>query len=251
MTMQTPSKIVVNAAAMTDIGLTRQENQDAVAMQGWVGLAARLSSPWKGQLEAGQSCFLGVIDGMGGHSGGADAAALAGLGLRQVVDVGAEGRAQALEALSDKLLAAGQAWSTPDMGATIAVLVIETGGVRVFNLGDCRVVRLIDGYLGELTVEDRTSSPLGPLVTQSLGGEPRAFDPHEIELPHLHGKTRYLLSSDGLVIDDTQIANLLASGTPSESASALIKATLGVGAPDNVTVIVVDVWAAEEQQLGR
>lgn len=44
MTMQTPSKIVVNAAAMTDIGLTRQENQDAVAMQGWVGLAAQLSS---------------------------------------------------------------------------------------------------------------------------------------------------------------------------------------------------------------
>lgn len=235
--------VTIDALAFTDIGRVRTENQDAVLMPQCVMQSPRASVPWRGQVSGDHRLILAVIDGMGGHAGGADAASIVASGLRKVGAADPSERTPALEALSDKVLAAGQAWETPDMGATMAMLIVDADGVRVLNLGDCRVLRLVDGYLAQMSVVDRAETPHGPVVTQCIGGPPRVLDPHELAVPHLPGRTRYLLCSDGLILDTPGITEILTEGTPYEAATTLVTHTLEVGAPDNVSVIVVDIHA--------
>jgi serine/threonine protein phosphatase PrpC len=51
---------------------------------------------------------------------------------------------------------------------------------------------------------------------------------------------QFLLASDGLtrVVDDSELAAVLASRPPEEAADQLVETVLSRGAPDNVTIII-------------
>jgi serine/threonine protein phosphatase PrpC len=57
----------------------------------------------------------------------------------------------------------------------------------------------------------------------------------------LHPGDVFLLCSDGItrIIDDAEIAEVLASNEPEAAVRVLIETTLARGAPDNATAVVV------------
>jgi len=241
----------VEVAVASERGLVRDEQQDAAVCGGWVGVTAGMRAALSISLvSSDDSLILAVVDGMGGHAGGAAAAAIAASALASTKRTQEPNAwASSLEQISDRVGQAGAAWGTPDMGATVAAVVIGPEQIEVLGVGDCRVMRIVDGYVGTLSVEDRAPDPRRPgrtVVTQSLGGPPRSLDPRPTRLRHSEGHSRYLLCTDGLhdtVPEDAVRAILARAAPPADVAQELIGAAYAAGAPDNVTVIVADVVA--------
>ena len=105
----------------------------------------------------------------------------------------------------------------------------------LFNVGDSRVYRLVDGLLGMLTEDDKHEDGR---LTQVLGGELRMMiEPHIFETDL--SSDVVLVCSDGLtsVLDEDVIAEALWLPLR-QAASESLNRTLASGAPDNVTFIL-------------
>lgn len=97
---------------------------------------------------------------------------------------------------------------------------------------------------GELAAADAESHPEASVITRAVGAAP------EIEVDHaavpLMIGDRLMLCSDGLprCVYETVIETILAQGGDAlDACTALIRRALDEGAPDNVSVIVVDLVA--------
>ncbi|RHW25415.1 serine/threonine-protein phosphatase [Nocardioides immobilis] len=238
--------IVASVAAITHVGVVRTENQDCLHVAGWSSRqsGARLTM----DLEAGG--VLAVIDGMGGHVGGALASWSASRALGDLRLDTATGPSQVnrlVQGVSDAVREQGQLTEGhAAMGATIAGLVLGPAGLLIFNVGDCSILRLRDGYAGQLAVIDRVGDPDRPsVIGQCLGGSPQptAIDAHA-DWFHPVDVERLVLCSDGLTdcVTTKEIVALAEAPVPiDDAARALIAAAVRNGAPDNVSVIVADV----------
>ncbi len=128
----------------------------------------------------------------------------------------------------------------------------------VFNVGDSRVYRYVDGALDQVSVDHSVAQELADagligrdevgrhpdrhVLTRALGtGEPP--EPDYWLLP-AGPRDRLLLCTDGLTreLADDELADVLAALTdPREAADVLVARAVGRGARDNVTAVVVDV----------
>lgn len=242
-------------AAATDRGLVREENQDVALTDGWASTADLAYRDADDAVD--RPIALAVIDGMGGHRGGAVAACLTAhvLGPRLAGIVDAQSADALAQQAHDFVSDAGDGLGTPSMGAAFAALIVGPDGYQVANVGDCRVYRATEGVLGLLSVDDLGMSRVDParqVLTQSIGGGGRyRLDTHWFAAPWVPGtRHRFLLASDGLaVVDGQTIAGMTQRGDVRSAASGLIEATRAAGAPDNVTVIVVDVAPSGDGSL--
>ena len=222
-------------AIATRTGLVRQRNEDS----GYVGR-------W----------LCAVADGMGGHLGGDTASAAVIDAVRQF-DVASENPGQMTAILgaavreANKRIAA-RVLEEPDlasMGSTLTALFWSGSTVVVANIGDSRAYRLRDGILTQLT-EDHVLSNLvaNPMPSGISEYLVRFLDRRLGWSPDLTLRTaipgdRYLICSDGLsgVLGTDRIREVLRdSGDLNQAVETLIQETYGAGAPDNVTVIAVD-----------
>ncbi|MEH3106689.1 MAG: protein phosphatase 2C domain-containing protein [Sphingomonas fennica] len=230
--------------AGTHVGKVRHENEDALVVAPAGGL-------W------------GVADGMGGHARGAWASRTVCQGLEALRPSGRiahdiETIADALADANDLIVAEG-ARGGSTIGTTVVALVTGEGRYACLWAGDSRIYLIRDGAIRQLTrdhsqVEELVTAgvlsreaardhPLGNVVTRAVGVAPGlAIDCVE---DALRPGDRFLLCSDGLtkVMEDEEIARTLAPLPPAAGCDALIATVLDRGAPDNVTVIVVDVPA--------
>lgn len=143
------------------------------------------------------------------------------------------------------------------MGTTVTALLLTGDQLGLLHVGDSRGYRLHDGVLAQITRDDTyvqtlvdqglisqaeaRNHPRRSVVMQAVQG--LEYEPACTVLPALVGD-RYLLCSDGLsdVVDDEVIAEALASEPdPDHCARLLVQLALRAGAPDNVTVIIADV----------
>lgn len=237
----TTSAVVLNVAALTDIGLTRAMNEDSV-------LAA---SP----------VFL-VADGMGGHDAGdkASAAVVAAFAPLVGTEVTTAEIGAAL-ARANETVEAIAALHSRGAGSTLAaVALVEHEGTPhwlVFNVGDSRVYRLFANELDQLTVdhslgqelvdagemrpEDLAGFSQRNVITRAIGASDNVADSWLV--PVIDGE-RLLLCSDGLsgeVGDESIRATLTMAGRPETAAAALVRRAKQSGGRDNITVIVIDV----------
>lgn len=233
----------VNAGLASDVGRWRQINEDS----GYVG-----SSLWV------------VADGMGGHAAGEVASSLA-LEAVRALDARGDLTTADLHAVVAGASQAIRAYGNehPEshgLGTTIAgVAAIDVDGPRwaVFNVGDSRVYRFLDGRLeratvdhteveqlvqaGVISADEARKHPSRNVVTQSLGSQ---VPPHADVwvLPVTSGE-RFLICSDGLTgeIPDDAIRETLAALTDAqEAADELVRMAVDAGGHDNVTALVVD-----------
>lgn len=232
----------------TDTGLVRARNEDAFA------------------ADDDLACYL-VADGLGGHSGGGVASALA---RDRVLDRLGEERdalsaGRAGGALESAVLAANAAvrnaaaadTSLAGMGTTLSILWAGAGQGWIAHVGDSRVYRLDSRGLAQIT-EDHTiamqlvreraltlaearESWLWNQLTRAVGiDEDLAPDVFAVDTTDAEA---FLLCSDGLtgMVADAAIERLLRdhAGAPEAACAALVDAAVRAGGDDNVTVVVL------------
>jgi protein phosphatase len=242
--------IVTASAAVSHVGKIRSNNQDS-------GFA-------------GETLFA-VADGMGGHAGGDVASALA---LKRLAEIDGpySSAVDAEFALQEAIVAANAVlteavYEHPEltgMGTTLSALVRVGHSVALAHIGDSRVYRLRDDVLTQITVdhtfvqrlvdsgritpEEAKTHPRRSVLMRVLGDVDAAPEV-DLQVMDTRPGDRWMLCSDGLsgVVEHDDIAAVLRDGiTPSDAATALVKASLDHGAPDNVTVVVVDVHQSFE-----
>jgi protein phosphatase len=207
-----------------------------------------------------------VADGMGGHSAGEVASAIA---IEELAALGERGpwenETAATDDLKQAILRANRRireMAASDrklngMGTTLVALLEDGDMVHVANVGDSRGYLLRQGELSQVTVdhslvqelvddgrlspEDAERHPQRSVITRALGIDPEVeFDLFTYKL---QVGDRLLLCSDGLsdVVEPTQIRNvLLRVRSPQKAARQLVTVANEQGGPDNITVIVVE-----------
>ncbi len=214
---------------------------------------------------AGSNLFV-VADGMGGHAGGDVASSLA-VGRLEMLDRTYASPPEAERALRDAITdAAGELSDTvrmrPElagMGTTVSALVMVDDYAVIAHIGDSRIYLFRDGALtqittdhtfvqrlvdsGRITPEEARFHPRRSVLMRVLGDMDTDPEVDTFIMPTQPGD-RWLLCSDGLsgVVDDPHTAKTLAAGlAPGRTADSLLKQALDAGAPDNVTIVLVDV----------
>jgi serine/threonine protein phosphatase PrpC len=233
---------ILRTSGRADIGLVRENNEDAIVNSDRLVL---------------------VADGMGGHPGG-EIAANAVAGLIQAAFTGQSG-----DELESAVRAAN--WAIRDraqtepglegMGTTIcAAGLLEHGEIAVVNVGDSRAYLWRKGSLiqltrdhsvtadlvqrGELQDEDVAQHPYYGVLTRALGVGP------DVEIDRtmltLEEADRILICSDGLFneVPSVEIAGIMAmGGDVATVVDSLVDKAIGVGGRDNVSVVIAEMAA--------
>ncbi|WP_437475890.1 protein phosphatase 2C domain-containing protein [Sorangium sp. So ce1014] len=254
----------VAMAARTDVGLSRDHNEDAFLISDLARGLTHGPAAAQASVEPPLALALGVYDGSGGASSPDAASRLAARTVHAVLSRAAPRSSDALErSLLEALGAAGRAvldnarrgpqHRSSGTTATVAALCDER--LLLAQVGDSRAYLLRSGALTQVT-RDQTlvqslldSGKLRPeeaatfehrgVMLQALGL--RQHLSIALSAVELRRGDTLLLCTDGLsdLIDDPRIAAVLdAHPDPREASSALIDAALAAGGHDNVTVLV-------------
>ncbi len=243
----------VAQAALSDLGMRRSNNQDAVA----VHTCERAQWQTMGH-------FFMVADGMGAHAAGELASKLAVENvphtyqkLRSLTPPAA--LRQAVHKANKLIYEKGQ--SAPEfngMGTTCSCLVLLPSAALIAHVGDSRVYRLRCGELEQLTFDhslvwemaaasdtpDENVPACIPknVITRSLGPHPMVNV--DLEGPYdVRPGDKFLLCSDGLtgVVANDLIGPLMECLNPEEAAATLVDIANLRGGPDNISVVVAEV----------
>ena len=232
----------LRAAALTDIGRVRRQNEDRF-------------------LHDESALLFGVADGVGGLPGGAEAAQHA----VEIVDAAIRGLAPGQEPdlvaimlkANSSVAELGQRLSPAmGIGTTLTFGLITTGQLRLAHLGDSRCYGWRRGEFRRLTEdhsvenEARLRRARGEVVyyheanrnalTRCIG-QPT---PPEVDIvPRaLAAEDRYLFCTDGVtrMIPDSELASMVAQpGEPAAVLKEIIMLAVRRGGPDNATGVLV------------
>lgn len=244
----------INVARLTNIGMLRERNEDAVASELKTGLMI-------------------VADGMGGYKGGAEASEMAILvitsefaelaqryqALNQPMPISAMLR-QAVTKANNAILAVSQQNADHiGMGATFVAGAFYDNKLISAHMGDSRLYRLRDNDFeqltedhsflqeqlnaGLITQEEADVSSEKHLVTRALGADV-AFELEVHEFDVLVDDL-YLFCSDGLTdcVDDEEIYEILINSQKDIdlAVNRLITLANKHGGKDNISVVLAQV----------
>ena len=233
------------SAAVSHVGRIRANNQDS----GY----------------AGRTLFL-VADGMGGHAGGDVASAIA---TRRIAEADADyvSTTEAAASLEGALIAAnrelaetvGDHSELTGMGTTVSAMILQGDRVVISHIGDSRIYLLRSGELsqistdhtfvqrlvdaGRITAEEAMVHPRRSVLMRVLGDVESSPEIDSMVLDTRAGD-RWMLCSDGLsgVVSFDELHEIMSADAGAKQvADRLVKASLDGGAPDNVTVVVIDI----------
>jgi protein phosphatase len=243
---------VSHSAAASHVGKIRTNNQDS----GY----------------AGHTLFV-VADGMGGHAGGDVASAIATKRIMEA-DKGYLSAQDAEFALQAALIAANSQLAETvfehaeltGMGTTVSAMVVLHDQVAIAHIGDSRIYLLRDNELSQITTDhtfvqrlvdsgriteaEAMVHPRRSVLMRVLG-DVEASPEIDTSILATRAGDRWLICSDGLsgVVSNTGIGNALKSSLDAQAvADRLVKESLDGGAPDNVTIVIVDIGEDVERQ---
>ncbi|WP_205881265.1 Stp1/IreP family PP2C-type Ser/Thr phosphatase [Leucobacter viscericola] len=236
------------SAIGSHVGMVRSNNQDSAF--------------------AGDYLFL-VADGMGGHAGGDVASALATQQIAQSDGEPTGSPKETTEILRKAVLAAnrklrdtvGDRPELAGMGTTFTGFITVDDKLALAHIGDSRLYLLRDNTLkqitidhtfvqrlvdsGKITEEEAKIHPRRSVLMRVLGDVDSSPEVDTEVLDTRPGDV-WLLCSDGLCgyVEDPDIEKILRRRNSLQGAvDALIDKSLAHGAPDNVTVVLVETTA--------
>ncbi len=240
--------------SQTDIGKMRQVNQDYIyASKDAIG-------PLSG--------FYAVADGMGGHNAGDYASSYVIHRIVGIVGDAADNEtprqilARAVETANEELLYRSRIDAEKSgMGTTLVAAAIKDNVLLALNVGDSRLYLLHQGALeqitedhsyvqnlvrqGEIKKEEARNHPQKNIITRAVGvTEDVKADFFKVELTE---GDKILLCSDGLsnMLEDDTIEHILnGEAEGKEKVTELIDTANKNGGTDNISVILVDPFAA-------
>ena len=237
--------------AASDIGRVRSSNQDS----GYAGV----------------NLFF-VADGMGGHAGGDIASAIASQHI-SLADEPLSTSAEAEQKLIDYIYQAKQKIDASvkqhpaitGMGTTLSAMMVTGTKVTIAHIGDSRIYLARDGVVKQITTdhtfvqrlvdtgriseEEALVHPRRSVLMRVLG-DIEQFPEVDIDTYETKPGDRWMACSDGLsgVVPDQLMKNILLSNVDiQEAGELLVGEALEFGAPDNVTVVLVDVIDAKDE----
>ena len=237
---------------ITDRGCVRAENQDSYRFT---------------QAEDLSWSVAVLCDGMGGVHGGRTASELAvSLFIQAAVEELEAGTEDSLPALvrsaADAANKAVYERSLSDpacggMGTTLVAVVIRNGEAAIANIGDSRSYWLRNGRIrqvtrdhslvrdlldrGVITEAEALNHPRRNIITRAVGLENKVKC--DVFLPQLQEEDQLILCSDGLsnMLSQAEILEtVLRYETLEEAGEALLEQALERGAPDNVTIVLMN-----------
>ncbi|MEM9700922.1 MAG: protein phosphatase 2C domain-containing protein, partial [Planctomycetota bacterium] len=241
-------------AVRTDVGLRRQNNEDASAV--------RLASSRQAFEKHGH--LLLVADGMGGHAVGELASGIASEVVPQdyLRDTTGGDPAERLAAAVTRANAAifAKGAASPDfarMGTTCTALALTPQGAAIAHVGDSRCYRVRGTRCDQLTFDhslqwELIRQGMDPetvmlneprnVITRSLGPSEDVAVDVEGPFAALPGDV-YVLCSDGLTghVHDHEIGAIAGGLPPEDAAKALVNLANLRGGSDNTTVVVASV----------
>jgi PPM family protein phosphatase len=243
--------IKVVSYAASDVGKVRSSNQDS----GYAGV----------------NLFF-VADGMGGHAGGDIASAITAQHVA-LADEPVENSQQAEQKLIDYIWQANEKLGASvdqhselaGMGTTFSGIFINGTSVSIGHIGDSRIYLARDGVVkqitsdhtfvqrlvdtGRISEEEALVHPRRSVLMRVLG-DVEQFPEVDLETFETKPGDRWMVCSDGLsgvVPEGLMHRIMLSKSTVQEATDLLVGEALEFGAPDNVTVVLVDVLDAKEE----
>jgi protein phosphatase len=149
------------------------------------------------------------------------------------------------------------------MQTTLTIVALKNDSLILGHVGDCRLYRMRDGHIDQLTRDHTMASDMLQLhmisseqasthpgrhqLTRSVGGDP--FMNPDITRQQVKQGDTYLLCSDGLwsELTDEEIRSALQEDEISRGCEKLVRLALSRGAPDNITGIMFHVDVLGEQ----
>lgn len=253
--------------AQTNIGPVRPNNEDNYYCNG--SYKQNAQSPVEELVSApeGDGLLFGVFDGMGGEARGEDAALLCARTLSAFQSRDMQYEAPAYFAQANAAVCEIGRSDGAVSGSTAAVAYFRGNRVFACNAGDSRIYFWHSGILRRLSrdhtryqqmVDDGFAQPLEAaggsekhVLTQYLGMR-GLLAPHFAVSVLLQPGDRVLLCSDGLTgcLSDEQIAAGLGAELPLElTGRQLVQQALDAGERDNITVVLVEVAALDDETL--
>jgi PPM family protein phosphatase len=244
----------VMASAVTDPGLARTDNEDAVSF----------TRPPDPRLSVTHGALAIVADGMGGCSGGEIASKCA---CRTIEQAYFENDPPARSALLKAIDSANQQIYTQalenlelqGMGTTCVALALIGDRAFMAYVGDSRLYLLRDSHLycmtedhsvvselvsqGLLTREQAREHPDRNVLSRALGSKPKVRASAWDEGFVTRAGDRFLLCSDGLhdVLTENELSTCLAQGDVNEASALLVAAANEHGGPDNISAVVIEI----------
>ena len=234
----------LSCVSRTHVGLRRKVNEDSIAIRTDRGLWA-------------------VADGMGGHDAGDVASATVTEALMRLpivysLDQLVEAAVSALQGVNQNLIALARSTNTSRTnGSTVDGLAIADRQFRCFWAGDSRAYRVRDRKLdrlsrdhslvqdlvnaGMMNPQEAETHPNANVITRAVGVV------EELKVEIVSGDVlpgdQFLLASDGLtrLVPDDELATELLANHAAEAADRLVDIVLSRGAPDNISIIIIDV----------
>lgn len=188
-----------------------------------------------------------VLDGMGGHEGGREAAEVGETAMRNSLQRLLRGGVERRTALAQSAEAAhgaikGSSRVAEGGGATLAGVLVDPteAEAQVIHAGDARAYRLRNGKLerlttdhsfvqrmlevGNLTAEQAANHPLRNVVVKALGQDDARVDATVSETLTLRPFDRLLLVSDGVwgELADHEIERIMSSAPTAQAAADLL-----------------------------
>lgn len=262
------NNVRLEIAGMTDPGLVRAQNEDAIAYSvahGFAVLADGMGGYNAGEVASSIATTVTrdlLEQGLGASSDGAEEQSIRG---RQLHDL----MANAIKAANSAVLDAARAEPAyHGMGTTIVAAVFGQEKVTIAHVGDSRGYRFRNGELSRVTrdhslLQEQIDAGLidaamarfsqsKNLVTRAVGvGAEVEVEIHE---HHLQPEDLYLLCSDGLsdMLSDEEISAILANqqGSLEVSCQTLVKRANDSGGFDNISVVLVRICAKGVETTG-
>lgn len=234
---------MLQSFGISHVGRVRKNNEDCYAEDANLGLYA-------------------VADGMGGALAGERASQMTIETLEEELakkgpDADLSDLTEAVQEANRRVRA--EARSNPQyagMGTTIVAVLIRDGKAYVANVGDSRLYKWSEGAFECVTSDHSWVNEVGRsiglsdeelrthayrnMLTRAIGAEDHV-ETQELEI-ELKPDETLLLSSDGLhgVAEDAEIAKILSQNDSLEKAAqALVDSVLELGAPDNITAVLI------------
>ena len=231
----------IRAAALTDIGRVRRNNEDRYLLDLPHGL-------------------FGVADGVGGLPGGEEAATLVLASVAQSIQAAGAATPDLTAIVREANHAVHQLGRTlsPEtgIGSTLTLGHVRGTDLQIAHVGDSRCYALRDDRLELLTSdhsvenEVRARRARGESVFFHEGnrnaltrcmGQPFTLDVDIIDRP-LHPRDRYLFCTDGItrLVDEVELAELLGKNEePEPLLREIIALAIRRGGPDNATGVLL------------
>lgn len=235
--------LIMRYAARSDVGRVRAKNDDSA----YVGRHLAV-----------------VADGMGGHAGGDVASAATVLDMIHLDNDDYDGDAGTV--LADEIQTANSLLSElvhinpklAGMGTTVTALLLAEGKLHFAHIGDSRAYRLRNGEFeqvsvdhtfvqrlideGRLRPEEAETHPHKNVLMRVLG-DVDASPELDLDTLDVEQGERWLLCSDGLNYVAGHVVERTVRETRNlrECVELLVDLTLEAGAPDNVTVVMLEI----------